>query len=112
MKKILKHTLILIVFCVISIIGFQTWTYFRFEQAFSKLSPGMSKQQVFELFASQGKEQKVVYTTPTWDQTKVSNSPPVAEERVYWSPLLTPEGWLVGFDKNGHLVARARLVSP
>ncbi len=87
--------------------------YVRYHYGYEQLRPGMSEKQVLDLFGKPSRVEVPKDTTPAWDQVRMDTAKysPAVAEWTYYSPVLTPEGWLIGFDKNGKVVKRVNLVS-
>jgi hypothetical protein len=97
-----------VIFLVFATIWYELTFY---QRAYAWLTPGASKAEVLKRFGNPGNIGACL-STPSWDGDPVDNSSmPCVEEFRYFSRISIGE-WIIGFDKDGKVVAKGYLSSP
>lgn len=115
LKNFVKYSLVILVVICFLWVGYCIWQVSNYNQAYSKINVGDSTDTVLKLLG-QPKEIKDCGENIAWgsELSIRENNGECIKEWWYYSliPILAPEMWTVGFDKQAKAISKYHYISP
>lgn len=77
---------------------------------FKSVTAGMTKAEVISLMGAPGAENAKCQNHPMWLDKPINDHACVSE--LQYDARMSPEFWTIGFDAQGHAIAKYHFVSP
>jgi hypothetical protein len=83
----------------------------RYGHAYASLAKGTPKAEVLKQFGSPTKTGPCSFK-PSWDAQPLAQNGFACTEQLAYFSWVSPEQWVIGFDKDGRAITKYYLVSP
>lgn len=106
-----KVVLLLTMACAILIIVVLVWQKKRYESAYATLVPNTPKATVLKRFGRPG-EIHQCELKPSWDAERLPMQSAECAEEFWYFSRVSPEQWIISFDKQGRAISKYYFASP
>jgi len=111
LPQTVKVIIAAILSCALMTIAFFTWQKRRYESAYGALVPYTHKALVLKQFGKP-KEIKQCTLKPSWDAKPLPKQPTDCLEEFWYFSRISPEQWIISFDKDGRAISKYYFTSP
>jgi hypothetical protein len=91
-------------------VGMLLWRDSRYQSAYNDIARGMPKSLVLKKFGRPQEARPCVLKS--WDGEPLNGTTSQCIDEIWYYSQLSPEQWVIGFDKDGRAVAKYHMVSP
>lgn len=88
------------------------WEANRYEDAYERLAPNTTKAVVLKQFGKPNEIRKCRASKPVWDAEPLQMEGTRCVEEFWYFSRITPEQWVIGFDKDARAITKYHFVSP
>ncbi len=106
-----KLILFLILACALLAIVVLVWQKKRYESAYAALVPNTPKAVVLKRFGKP-REIRQCGLRPSWDAERLPKQSAECVEEFWYFSRISPEQWVISFDKEGRAISKYYFASP